>query len=1249
MSDNLFNKNIVDFKGLRIKLFSSEEILETSYGEVTKPETINYRTWRPEKDGLFCERIFGPIKDWECYCGKYKKIRFRGVICDKCGVEVTHSKVRRERMGHIVLAVPVTHIWYLKNHPLPLSSVLGIPQKELEAVIYFARYLVIDVDKSAVKPALKTLKQGVKEKIDELNGLTSERLKEYSNQEKTEKENLAKKIKNSDQLLIAQKEIEVSYRQKKKKVEEEQQAELERIEQLHQLLQEKIKKAKPLSTLSEEELFYLSQFNADAFLKLGMGSEAILEIIKGMDFKKLVKTVRAQIDKTSSLQKKKKLTQKLRLVKGFIKSETEPSQMILKVLPVIPPDLRPMVQLTGGRFATSDLNDLYRRVINRNNRLKRLVGLGAPDIILRNEKRMLQEAVDVLIDATKGARRRSSMGRRVPRSLSDLLRGKKGRFRKNLLGKRVDYSGRSVIVVGPELKLNECGLPKDIALEIFRPFILRELMLRGTAPNIKSAKTLLDHKIPETYDILDEVVEDNYVLLNRAPTLHKLSIQAFKPVLVDGLAIRLHPCVCSGFNADFDGDQMGVLLPLSKESQKESRKLMLASKNVLKPSDGSPVNVPGKEMAVGCYYATSVREQDLALLETDIKKALKSVSVFSGLAEVEYYHDVGEIQTRQLVAVKNQDGDWMLTTAGRVVFNKILPEDFGFINESINGKVIKDILTKVYRNSTLKEYVKLIDSVKDFGFREMTKSGISLAITDCGQTDKKGQIIKESNQRVAEIEENYNEGLITIQEKESLSRDVWLETTEKIASIIWSSMSVDTPIKVMSNAGAKRVGRDQIKQISGMRGLVVDPLGRIVPLPAKSNFREGLSVFEYVTGARGSRKGLTDTALKTADAGYLTRRLVDAAHGALIREEDCKTTKGLVIENRGERKDSFGLRIIGRVLVKPIKDPKTGKILFQKGDLLDEEMTEKIVSLGVSEVEIRSPLTCKTRYGICAKCYGWDLSNRKIIKIGSLAGIIAAQSIGEPGTQLTLRTKHSGGVIGLDVTQGLPRVQELFEVRTPKGLSSLSDIDGVVNIKEESDGWRLKVFGKEKGEEVVSEYNIPLSGQLLVKDGEKISKGTQLASGTLDVREVAKVRGISQAQRYLIDEIQKVYESQGIGIHDKHFEVIIREMSIKIRIANNGDTEFLTGAHVEQPAFDEENARAIKEKGKPAVGKQVILGITQAALSTSSWLSAASFQETTNVLTEAAILGKEDKLIGLKENVIIGRLIPISPERAKIE
>jgi len=1248
MKENLFNQNIIDFSGLKIKLSSPEEIRQWSYGEVTKPETINYRTWRPEKDGLFSESIFGPTKDWECYCGKYKKIRFRGVICDKCGVEVTHSKVRRERMGHISLAVPAVHIWFLKNNPLSLSIVLGIAQKELEAVVYFARYLVISVDKSKVKIAIKNLKDGIKNKVTEIEKNAHEQLKELEEQEKKEKEKLAKKIKNNDQLIIAQQEVEVGFKQRKKRAEEEASSEIEKMMSLQQVLKDKINKAKPLSTLSEDELFYLTRFGAADFLELGMGAEALLELLKKMDLRKSLLKLKEQLKKTSSREKKKKLTQKIRLIKGMVRAEIDPSWMIIKILPVVPPDLRPMVQLTGGRFATSDLNDLYRRVINRNNRLKRLIALGAPEIILRNEKRMLQEAVDMLIDATKGNKRRISSGRRVPRSLSDLLRGKKGRFRKNLLGKRVDYSGRSVIVVGPDLKLFECGLPKEIALEIFRPFILRELMLRGIAPNIKSAKTLLDHKIPEAYDILDEVIKDKYVLLNRPPTLHKLSIQAFKPVLVDGLAIRLHPCVCSGFNADFDGDQMGVFLPLSEPAQKEAKTLMVASKNLLKPSDGTPTNVPSKEMAVGCYYATSVREEDAALLPKDSAEIMKNVRHFSSSKEIIFFYRAGVVGLRELAAVRFEDDKWLITTPGRVLFNELLPGGFNYINESIDGKVIKSILIRAFRFSLRKEFVELVDKIKNFGFWGMTVSGISLAISDCGKSSDKEKIIDEANLKVKEIENNYNEGLITQREKESLSRDVWLETTEEVASKIWSSLNIDSPIKLISNAGVKRVSRDQIKQISGMRGLVVDPLGRIVPLPTKSSFREGLSVFEYVSGARGSRKGLTDTALKTADAGYLTRRLVDIAHGCLIREEDCGSKEGLVISAEGERKDNFALRMLGRHTALPIVDPASGETIVKKGEIIDEEKVALILDKKIKEVTLRSPFSCKTKFGACAKCYGWDFSNCKTVEVGVPVGIIAAQSIGEPGTQLTLRTKHFGGVIGLDVTQGLPRVQELFEMRTPKVTSALSDIDGKITIKENPDGWLVKIAGKKEGKSQISEYMIPLSSQLLVKDGETITKGTQLASGVLDIREVVRIKGIETAQEYLLSEIQKVYESQGIAIHDKHFEIIIREMSNKIKIESPGDTNYLVGGYVEEPVFREENEKIKKEKGKPAKGKRVLLGITQGALNTSSWLSAASFQETTNVLTEAAILGKEDKLIGLKENVIIGRLIPTDSKRARI-
>lgn len=1248
MSEETFSKNIIDFKGLKIKLSSPEEIREWSYGEVTKPETINYRTWRPEKDGLFCERIFGPTKDWECYCGKYKKIRFRGVVCDKCGVEVTHSRVRRERMGHINLAVPVVHIWFLKNTPFPLATLLAVPQKELEAVVYFARYLVMEVEKNKVKEALKNLRQGVEKKLKELRRESQQTIKALREEEKKEKEKLEKKIKNKDQLLIAQEEVAVNFRQRKRKLEEEAELEREKIKNLYQLLREKIRSLKPLATLSEEEVFYLNQFNAAGFLRLGMGGEAILSVLKKMDLKKLAQELRRELKRTVSHQKRRKLTQRIRLIKGMIRAEIDPAWMILEVLPVIPPDLRPMVQLTGGRFATSDLNDLYRRVINRNNRLKRLVALGAPEIILRNEKRMLQEAVDMLIDATKGRRRVTSQ-RRVPRSLSDLLRGKKGRFRKNLLGKRVDYSGRSVIVVGPELKLDECGLPKSIALEIFRPFILRELMLRGIAPNIKSAKVLLDKRIPEAYDILEEVVKDRLVLLNRAPTLHKLSLRAFRPVLVDSLAIRLHPCVCAGYNADFDGDQMGVFLPLSEKAQKEAKELMLSSKNLLKPADGSPTNVPSKEMVVGCYYLTSVREEDLPLLKKKEEEVLPRLKLFANFAEAVYFYSMGKVSLRELIGVKDEKGKWLITTVGRIFFNQLLPSGLGFVNEAVDGKLVKNILTEVFRLYPREKYVELVDKIKDFGFWGMSVSGLSLAIFDCGYSPQKEKIIRQANERVKEIEENYREGLITEEEKESLSRDVWLEVTEEIASLIWDSLPEDSPIKIISRAGVKRVSRNQIKQVSGMRGLVVDPLGRIVPLPTKSNFREGLSVFEYVTGARGSRKGLTDTALKTADAGYLTRRLVDVSHSCLVREEDCGTTKGIVISREGSRSESFGFRILGRFLAAPVKDPASGKVLFSRGELIDEEKQKIILAKKVKEVVVRSPLTCRTHYGVCVQCYGWDFSSRKKVEIGTPVGIIAAQSIGEPGTQLTLRTKHSGGVIGLDVTQGLPRVQELFEVRTPKVSSPLAEIEGKVSVKETSEGWEITLKGKEGKKTVVYRYLVPLSSELLVKEGERVKKGTKLASGALDVKEIVRVRGIREAQAYLLEEIQKVYESQGIAIHDKHFEIIIREMSSKVKVEFPGDTTFLRGSYVEEPVFTEENERVKKEKGKPARGKRVILGITQAALNTASWLSAASFQETTNVLTEAAVFGKEDRLIGLKENVIIGRLIPTDKKRAQLK
>ncbi|MBL7078212.1 DNA-directed RNA polymerase subunit beta' [Candidatus Shapirobacteria bacterium] len=1242
-----FDKNIVDFRGLQIKLASPEEIFNWSHGEVTKPETINYRTWRPEKDGLFCEKIFGPTKDYECYCGKYRKIRFKGIICEKCGVEVASSRVRRERMGHISLVVPAVHVWFLKNNPLPLTTVLGISQRELEAIIYFARYLVTAIYPDKVGKALNNLKAGAKERLDALKKELKEKTTELNEQEKKEKRELKTKIRNQDQRSIASQEISVNFKQKKKRIEEEIILERESLKELYRILREKVKKLKAHDTLSEEELFHFRELGADGFLKVGMGAESILEILKGINLKKMVKELRGQFKATSSQAKKKQLLKKIRLVNGMVQSGINPAWMILQTLPVVPPELRPMVQLTGGRFATSDLNDLYRRVINRNNRLKRLISLGAPEIILRNEKRMLQEAVDMLIDVTK-ARRRGQAIRRPPRSLSDLLRGKKGRFRKNLLGKRVDYSGRSVIVVGPQLKLNECGLPREIALEIFRPFILRELMLRGLAPNIKSAKNLLDHRIAEVYEILEEVVEGKLIFLNRAPTLHKLSVQAFKPVLTDSLAIRLHPCVCKGFNADFDGDQMGVHLPLSSQAQKEAKKLMISTRNLLKPSDGRPVNTPSKEMVVGCYFATSVQEKDLPLLEQGRKEVLKKVSCFTDENEVIRYYEMGVIHLRALIGFRLEKGDWILTTPGRVMFNLFLPKGFDYINEAVDNRKVGEILMKAFRNYSRKEMVILIDKLKDFGFWGMNLSGISLSIFDCGFAPRKQAIIKESDQKVAMIEKNYHEGLITEGEKGQLVRDIWLETTEAIASSIWSSLPLDSPIRIMGGAGEKRASPDQIKQISGMRGLVVDPLGNIVALPTKSSFREGLSVFEYVTGARGSRKGLTDTALKTADAGYLTRRLVDASHTCLVREEDCGARKGLLIENKGGRKDNFEARISGRVLAQKIVDPKTNKELIKVGEILDEEKVALIRDKGIESVLVRSPLKCRTEYGVCRYCYGWDLSSRQLVSIGTPVGVVAAQSIGEPGTQLTLRTKHSGGVIGLDVTQGLPRVQELLEARNPKASGAMSEIKGKVSIKRTDAGWQITIRGSKNGKKEEVDYLLPQSALLKVKDGQKVSRGTALSAGSLSIKDLMRLQGLEKAQQYLLDQVQGVYESQGIGIHDKHFEVIIREMSSRVRITASGDTDFLAGSYVEEPVLARENQRIKKKKGSPAKGRQEILGLIQAALTTDSWLSAASFQETTNVLTQASLLGREDRLIGLKENVIIGRLIPTTKERVKI-
>jgi DNA-directed RNA polymerase subunit beta' len=1237
-------KNMIDFTGLQIKLASPEEILAWSHGEVLKPETINYRSWRPEKDGLFCEKIFGPSRDYECYCGKYKKIRFKGVICDRCGVEVTTSKVRRERMGHIALAAPVTHLWYLRNTPSPVGVILDVPQKDLEAVVYFTKYLITSVDDSKRKEALENLRENSRKRQEQIDIDTKKAIESKTEQIEKEKAELESKIKNKDQLNIAREERDVKLKQDIQKIENKATTEKNRIESLIKYLEDKIQALQVLTTLSDEESFYLSQFKADIFFEAKMGAEALVEVLKKIDLKETVKNLKKELVKTSSKLKKKKIMYKIRIMNGMIDNSIHPDWMVLTYIPVIPPDLRPMVQLTGGRFATSDLNDLYRRLINRNNRLKKLLKLGAPEIILRNEKRMLQESVDILIDAQKSSKNKRKSTKRTPRSLSDLLRGKKGRFRRNLLGKRVDYSGRSVIVVGPDLKLNEVGLPKEIALEMYRPFVLRELMATGIAPNIKSAKNLIDHRANEVYDILEKVTKDSHVLLNRAPTLHKLSIQAFKPVLTDGLAIRLHPCVCKGFNADFDGDQMGVHLPLSEAAQKEAKRLMLPSRNLLKPADGNPISIPTQEMAVGCYYITSIRSEDL---EKDKQEGFEGLHIFADTDELELAYEAQQVGLRELIVIR-MDGKLVKTTYGRVWFNKILPKEFGFVNEAMAGsKSLNDLIVKSLEISGRIRTVKLIDSLKDIGFKGFTLSGISLSMADCGYLPEKDQLINEANKQVAEIEDNYKMGLISNEEKKRLSQSVWMEKTEEIAEKTWATLDTDSPIRIVSAAGIKRASKDQIKQLSGMRGLMVDPTGRIVQLPTKSNFREGLSVFEYVTGARGTRKGLADTALKTADAGYLTRRLVDAAHTSIIRMEDCGTDKFITIETNDKgRERYFSRRILGRVLANDVIDPKTKKVLIAKGTLLDNDMVDQIEANGINSVDIRSPLTCAAETGLCQHCYGWDLSTREMVRIGVPVGVIAAQSIGEPGTQLTLRTKHTGGVVGVDVTQGLPRVQELFEIRTPKLPSPLAEISGKIKIKESSDGYEIKLTGKDESNATKTiTYLLPSNVTLLVSDGDLVAQGTQLCSGSLDVREIMEVKNIEAAQKYLINQIQAVYESQGIAIHDKHLEVIVKEMSDKIKVEDPGDTNFLYGQICTAAVYNAANDKAKAEGGKPAKGKKVLLGLIQSALTTGSWLSAASFQQTTSVLTEASLLAEVDGLIGLKENVIIGRLIPTGKDQ----
>ena len=1150
------------FDKIKIGLASDEKIREWSKGEVKKPETINYRTLKPEKDGLFCERIFGPTKDWECHCGKYKRVRYKGIVCDRCGVEVTKSKVRRERMGHIELAAPVAHIWYFKGIPSRIALMLDISPRNLEKIVYFASYIVTDKGTSGL---MKT-------------------------QVLTEKE-------------------------------------------YHEAV----------------EKYGFGSFKAE------MGAEALEKLLKEIDLDKLSAQLKKELE-TASEQKKAKLVKRLDTVESFRLSGNRPEWMIMNVVPVIPPELRPMVQLDGGRFATSDLNDLYRRVINRNNRLKRLIELGAPEIIKRNEKRMLQESVDALIDNSRRGRPVTGAGNRPLKSLSDMLKGKQGRFRQNLLGKRVDYSGRSVIVVGPELKLYQCGVPKEMAVELFKPFVMKELVGRGIAHNIKNAKRMVERLRPEVWDILEEVIKDHPVMLNRAPTLHRLGIQAFEPVLVEGRAIKLHPLVCTAFNADFDGDQMAIHLPLSPEAQAEARYLMLSVNNLLKPQDGKPVTVPTQDMILGSYYLTM-----------EVPGEIGEGSYFSSPEEAIIAYENKEVGMHAKISVRmskideegNEKHRKVETTVGRIIYNKGIPQDLGFVDRTnpenefepeinfvVNKKKLGKIIEKSINKYGLNPSAELLDYIKATGFKYSTTGGITVSIEDVKVPEAKKEILAKAQADVDNVLKQYKRGLITEDERYQSVIKIWEQATDDVKNAMKDTFTQLNPMFMMSDSGA-RGNLDQLKQIAGMRGLMASTTGKTVEIPIKSSFREGLDALEYFISAHGARKGLSDTALRTADSGYLTRRLVDVSQDIIVREHDCGTHDGITltaIKDGNQVIESLQERLIGRYPLEDIKNPATGEIIVDTNTMISDKTADQIVEAGIEEVRVRSVFGCRTKYGVCSKCYGMGLASREEVNIGETVGIIAAQSIGEPGTQLTMRTIHSGGVAGVaDITQGLPRVEELFEARKPKGLAIVAEIDGVVKIAEDKKRKTISVTSKDDSKT----YVIPFGSKLKVKDGDEVVAGQPLTEGSINPNELLAIKGPEGVYNYLVQEVQKVYRNQGVDINDKHIEVIGRQMLKKIRVEDNGDTPMFAGSLVDMYEFEDINKKAVEEGKRPATGKRVLLGITKASLATDSFLSAASFQETTRVLTEAAIKGKVDELIGLKENVIIGKLIPAGTGLAK--
>ncbi len=1158
----------IQFDSIKIGLASPEKILEWSHGEVKKPETINYRTLKPEKDGLFCERIFGPVKDWECHCGKYKKIRYKGVVCDRCGVEVTKSSVRRERMGHIALAAPVSHIWYFKGIPSRMGLILDISPRTLERVLYFASYIVLDKGETGL-----------------------------------------------------------DYKQ----------------------------------VLSEKEYRdAVDQYGYGSF-RADMGAEAVLELLKAVDLEAEYKQLRSELDDASG-QKRARIIKRLEVVEAFRQSGNRPEWMILTELPVLPPDLRPMVQLDGGRFATSDLNDLYRRIINRNNRLARLLELGAPEIIVRNEKRMLQEAVDALIDNGRRGRPVTGPGNRALKSLSDMLKGKQGRFRQNLLGKRVDYSGRSVIVVGPELKIYQCGVPKEMAIELFKPFVMKELVETGQAHNIKNAKKMVERLDPQVWDILEDVIKGHPVMLNRAPTLHRLGIQAFEPKLVEGKAMKLHPLVCAAFNADFDGDQMAIHLPLTQEAQAECRFMLLSPNNLLKPSDGGVVAVPSQDMVLGVYYITQPRDG-----EKGEGMFFKSISEAILAYENKYVTLHTKIKCRIRKVVKDEDGNERMvegvvdTTPGLLLFNEIIPQDLGFIDRSIPGNEILPEIDHIVKKKDLKKILEKVmdvhgttmtaltlDNIKAIGYKYSTIAAMTVSISDMTVPSTKQALLEEAQKTVDKIAKNYRRGLVTEEERYQEVIDTWKTTDDQLTHDLLSGLDKYNNIFMMADSGAR--GSDkQIKQLAGMRGLMADTTGKTIELPIKSNFREGLDVLEYFISAHGARKGLSDTALRTADSGYLTRRMVDVTQDLIIRELDCAAERDSIpyleiseLSDGQEKIESLQERITGRYIAEDIVDPETGKVVIKADHMVTPKKAPKIMAvankIGKKTIKIRSVLTCRSKNGICAKCYGSNLATGQPVQIGEAVGIIAAQSIGEPGTQLTMRTFHTGGVAGGDITQGLPRVEELFEARRPKGLAILTEISGTVEIKETAKKREVVVTNAEEG--LSKTYLIPYGSRLKVLDGQKLEAGDVLTEGSINPHDLLKIKGVGAVQDYMISEVQRVYRLQGVEIQDRHIEMIVHQMMKKTRINEAGDSSFIPGTTVDRLDYEDENERLIKEGKQPADGSRVLLGITKASLATDSFLSAASFQETTKVLTEAAINGKVDRLVGLKENVIIGKLIP---------